>query len=67
MYLNDIFTVPANLAGLPAISVPAGFDDSGLPIGLQLMGPQWGEEAVLRAADWYERQHDWHERKPEAA
>ena len=57
MYLNDIFTVPANLAGLPAISVPAGFDKAGLPIGLQLMGPQWGEETVLRAAHAYEQGH----------
>lgn len=64
MYLNDIFTVPANLAGLPAISVPAGFDRQGLPIGLQLMGPQWGEEVVLRAAHVYEQQHDWHAKAP---
>lgn len=65
MYLSDIFTVPANLAGLPAISVPAGFDEQGLPIGLQLMGPQWGEETVLRAAHTYEQQHDWHTRVPQ--
>ena len=64
MYLNDIFTVPANLAGLPAISVPAGFDKQGLPIGLQLMGPQWGEETVLRAAHAHEQQHDWHAQTP---
>ena len=67
MYLNDIFTVPANLAGLPAISVPAGFDNAGLPIGLQLMGPQWGEETVLRAAHTYEQGHDWHTKAPKEA
>jgi aspartyl-tRNA(Asn)/glutamyl-tRNA(Gln) amidotransferase subunit A len=50
MYLNDVFTVPASLAGLPGISVPAGVDKDGLPLGLQLIGPAMGEEAVLRAA-----------------
>jgi len=50
MYLNDVFTVPASLAGLPGISVPAGIDKDGLPLGLQLIGPAMGEEAVLRAA-----------------
>lgn len=65
MYLNDIFTVTANLAGLPAISVPGGFDGQGLPIGIQLMGPHWGEETVLRTAHAYEQRHDWHARRPE--
>ena len=51
MYLNDVFTVPASLAGLPGISVPAGVDKAGLPLGLQLIGPAFGEETVLRAAD----------------
>jgi len=50
MYLNDVFTVPASLAGLPGISVPAGTDKDGLPLGLQLIGPAFGEETVLRAA-----------------
>ncbi len=50
MYLNDIFTVPANLAGLPGISVPAGFSDEGLPLGLQLVGRAFDEETVFRAA-----------------
>ncbi len=50
MYLNDVFTVPASLAGLPGISVPAGVDKDGLPLGLQLIGPAFGEETVLRAA-----------------
>ena len=50
MYLNDIFTIPANLAGTPAISVPCGLDSAGLPIGIQLAGPILGEQALLRAA-----------------
>ena len=51
MYLNDVFTVPASLAGLPAISVPAGLDPQGLPLGLQLIGRPFDEETVLRAAE----------------
>ena len=54
MYLNDVFTMPANIAGIPAISVPAGMVD-GMPAGLQLMAPHFGEETMLRAADAYER------------
>jgi aspartyl-tRNA(Asn)/glutamyl-tRNA(Gln) amidotransferase subunit A len=50
MYLNDIFTIPANLAGVPAISVPCGLDDAGLPIGLQLTAPVLGERTLFRAA-----------------
>ena len=59
MYLNDTLTVPASLAGLPAISVPAGLDNHQLPIGVQLIGPQWCEETVLRTADVYAQQHPW--------
>jgi aspartyl-tRNA(Asn)/glutamyl-tRNA(Gln) amidotransferase subunit A len=55
MYLNDIFTIPANLAGVPAISVPCGLDDRGLPIGLQLTAPALDERTVLRAAHALER------------
>ena len=51
MYLNDIFTVPASMAGLPAISVPAGLSADGLPLGLHLIGPAFAEEAMLRTAD----------------
>lgn len=51
MYLNDVFTVPANLAGIPGISVPAGYDVNGLPLGLQILGRAFDEETVLRAAD----------------
>jgi aspartyl-tRNA(Asn)/glutamyl-tRNA(Gln) amidotransferase subunit A len=51
MYLSDIYTVPVNLAGVPAISVPVGDGaDSGLPIGFQIIGPMWGESKILRAA-----------------
>jgi aspartyl-tRNA(Asn)/glutamyl-tRNA(Gln) amidotransferase subunit A len=55
MYLNDVFTVPANLAGVPAISVPAGLSGDGLPLGLQITGRAFDEETVLRAADVLER------------
>ena len=51
MYLNDVFTVPANLAGVPAISVPAGLSEDGLPLGLQIIGRAFDEETVLRVAD----------------
>ncbi len=64
MYLNDILTIPVNLAGLPAISVPAGFDQNHLPIGMQLIGPQFGEEAILSLAETYQQLHDWHLQNP---
>jgi aspartyl-tRNA(Asn)/glutamyl-tRNA(Gln) amidotransferase subunit A len=61
MYLNDVFTVPANLAGLPAISVPAGLSHDGLPLGLQITGRAFDEETVLRVADVLERAAQfWH-------
>jgi len=59
MYLTDIFTVSANLVGLPAISVPCGFDAQCLPIGLQLTGRMYDEATILRAADAYERVTNW--------
>jgi aspartyl-tRNA(Asn)/glutamyl-tRNA(Gln) amidotransferase subunit A len=64
MYLTDVFTVSANLAGLPALSLPCGFDAQGLPIGLQILGPAWSEATILRAARAYERETEWHERHP---
>ena len=59
MYLEDIFTVSANLAGLPAISVPCGFSSSGLPLGLQFVGRAFDEATLLRASDAYERATEW--------
>ncbi|NVJ93586.1 MAG: Asp-tRNA(Asn)/Glu-tRNA(Gln) amidotransferase subunit GatA, partial [Methylocystaceae bacterium] len=50
-YLNDVFTVPTSLAGLPGISVPAGLSEGGLPLGLQLIGRPFDEETLLRTAD----------------
>jgi aspartyl-tRNA(Asn)/glutamyl-tRNA(Gln) amidotransferase subunit A len=64
MYLGDIFTIPAPLAGLPALSIPCGFDGKGLPIGLQLMGPHFSEARLLGAAPRYQQAHDWHLRVP---
>jgi aspartyl-tRNA(Asn)/glutamyl-tRNA(Gln) amidotransferase subunit A len=64
MYLNDIYTVGANLAGLPGISVPCGFVD-GLPIGLHLVAPHFGESVLLRCAHQYQQQTDWHTACPE--
>ena len=64
LYMADVFTVPINLAGVPAVSVPCGFAGR-LPIGLQLMGPHFGEAAVLRAAHAYEAATPFHEREPE--
>jgi aspartyl-tRNA(Asn)/glutamyl-tRNA(Gln) amidotransferase subunit A len=55
MYLSDIFTISVNLAGLPGLVVPCGYDGQGMPIGLQLIGPAFGEEVILRAGDAYER------------
>ncbi|HKD69993.1 MAG TPA: Asp-tRNA(Asn)/Glu-tRNA(Gln) amidotransferase subunit GatA [Candidatus Binataceae bacterium] len=55
MYLSDIFTISVNLAGLPGMALPCGYDGKGMPIGLQLIGPAFGEEVVLRAGDAYER------------
>ncbi len=63
MYLSDIFTIPVNLAGTCALSVPAGFSADGLPIGLQLIGKPFGEETILRAAHAFERATVWHTKK----
>ncbi len=63
MYLSDACTLPINIAGIPAISIPAGFADS-LPIGMQIMGKPFSEEILLRIAFAYEQATDWHKRKP---
>ena len=64
MYLNDIFTIPVNLAGLPGVSIPGGFTRAGLPIGLQLIAPAFDEATLLRAAHAYQTVTDWHTRRP---
>ena len=67
MYLNDIFTIPAPLAGLPGLSVPCGFDDKGLPVGLQLTGDYFSEARLLGIAHRYQQACDWHLRVPTEA
>jgi aspartyl-tRNA(Asn)/glutamyl-tRNA(Gln) amidotransferase subunit A len=64
MYLSDIFTISANLAGIPGISVPCGFSSEGLPIGLQLLGPPFGEADLLLGAYTFEQATDFHRRQP---
>jgi aspartyl-tRNA(Asn)/glutamyl-tRNA(Gln) amidotransferase subunit A len=63
MYLSDIYTISANLAGLPGISVPAGATAKGLPVGFQLLGTPFAEETLLQAARMFERATDWHTRR----
>ena len=65
MYLNDLYTIPANLAGLPGMSLPCGFDSQNLPIGLQLVGNYFSEAKMLNIAHQYQRATDWHIRRPE--
>jgi aspartyl-tRNA(Asn)/glutamyl-tRNA(Gln) amidotransferase subunit A len=64
MYLSDIYTISANLAGIPGISIPCGFTKAGLPIGLQILAPPFEEEKLLRVARVYERETDWHQKRP---
>jgi len=63
MYLEDVFTLPASLAGVPGISVPCGIDSQGLPIGLQLIGRAFSEDVLLRAAHTYEQSTEWHKQR----
>lgn len=60
-------TRPVNVWGLPAISIPCGFTSSGLPIGMQIVGPHWGEALVLQLAHAFEQATDWHQRRPTMA
>lgn len=64
MYLEDVFTLPANLAGVPGLAFPVGFDSQHLPIGMQLMGPHFGEEILFRVAHAYQQVTAWHREKP---
>jgi aspartyl-tRNA(Asn)/glutamyl-tRNA(Gln) amidotransferase subunit A len=64
MYLEDVFTLPANLAGVPGLAFPVGFDPQGLPIGMQLMGPHFREDLLIQIAHAYQQATDWHLRKP---
>ena len=65
MYLSDIYTISCNLAGLPGISIPCGFTVGVLPIGLQIQAPPFEEEKLLRVARMFERETQWHARRPE--
>jgi aspartyl-tRNA(Asn)/glutamyl-tRNA(Gln) amidotransferase subunit A len=67
MYLSDIYTIAVNLSGIPAISVPCGFDDAGMPIGLQIIGPAFSEARLLRIARMNESRTDWHKKRPAIA
>jgi aspartyl-tRNA(Asn)/glutamyl-tRNA(Gln) amidotransferase subunit A len=64
MYLTDIYTIGANLAGIPGISIPCGFSEGGLPIGLQLLGKHFDETALLQTADAYQQVTNWHLKTP---
>ena len=63
MYLSDIYTIAVNLAGLPGMSIPCGFDNA-LPVGLQIVGPWFGEAKMLNVAHQYQLLTDWHRRMP---
>ena len=65
MYLSDVYTISVNLAGLPAISIPSGFTESGLPIGLQVIGKAFGEEEMFAVAHAFEQAHDYHKQTPQ--
>jgi aspartyl-tRNA(Asn)/glutamyl-tRNA(Gln) amidotransferase subunit A len=64
MYLEDVFTLPANLAGVPGLAFPAGFDSQGLPVGMQLMGPRFRDDLLFQIAHAYQQATDWHRREP---
>ena len=64
MYLEDVFTLPANLGGVPGLTFPVGFDQQGLPVGMQLMGPHFREDILLQSAHVYQQHTDWHTVSP---
>jgi aspartyl-tRNA(Asn)/glutamyl-tRNA(Gln) amidotransferase subunit A len=63
MYLSDIYTISCNLAGIAGVSIPCGFTSNGLPIGLQILAPEFEEEKMLRIARMHERETEWHLRR----
>ena len=65
MYLSDIYTIAVNLAGLPGMSIPAGFGGNGLPVGLQIIGNYFDEARMLNVAHQYQQVTDWHTRTPQ--
>ena len=65
IYRGDIFTVTANLAGIPAISIPCGFDEAGMPIGVQILAPEFEESRLLQLAHRFQLETDWHRRRPQ--
>jgi aspartyl-tRNA(Asn)/glutamyl-tRNA(Gln) amidotransferase subunit A len=67
MYLNDIFTIAANLTGMPALSLPCGFTRGGLPVGLQLQGNYFDEARLLAIGHRFQQATDWHARRPAVA
>ena len=64
MYLQDIYTITSNLAGLPAASIPVGFSQ-GLPIGMQVIGNYYDEARILNLAHQYQKETDWHQKSPQ--
>jgi aspartyl-tRNA(Asn)/glutamyl-tRNA(Gln) amidotransferase subunit A len=64
MYLSDILTVTSNLTGIPGLSIPAGFTVNDLPVGIQLLGPQFSEELLFQVGYAYQQATDWHQRRP---
>jgi aspartyl-tRNA(Asn)/glutamyl-tRNA(Gln) amidotransferase subunit A len=64
MYLEDVFTLPANLAGVPGLAFPVGFDRQQLPVGMQLMGRHFEEEKLFHAGHAYQEVTDWHKARP---
>lgn len=64
MYLADVFTIPVSCAGVPGLSIPCGFSKEGLPIGMQIVGPQFSEDLVLQVGAAYQNATDWHTKKP---
>jgi aspartyl-tRNA(Asn)/glutamyl-tRNA(Gln) amidotransferase subunit A len=64
MYMNDVLTIPVNLAGLPAISVPCGLTSTNLPIGLHIIGKPFDESTIIRTAHAFEQATEFHKQRP---